>query len=143
MMYWDTSAVVKLYVRERDSGYFLSLLAGTDEQLATSAIASMELLCTLERKERDGDLKPGGAGAAFDQFLHDTGRGRIIEIPYGRDVIREAQKLIRIISRQRILIRSLDMIHVASAIAVKATSVVATDSRLRQVAALANLKLLP
>jgi len=143
MMYWDTSAVVKLYAREQDSGYFLNLIAGTDEQVVTSAIASMELFCALERKERSGDIKPGGAGTAFDQFLNDIRRGRIIEIPYGHYVIQEARKLIEPVSRRRILIRTLDRIHIASAVAVKATWVVATDSRLRQVASLANLKLFP
>jgi len=82
MMYWDTSAILKLYVPEKDSAYFLDLIARTDEQVLTSAIASMELLCAFERKERDGDIKPGGADAAFDKFLNDTRRGRIIEVPY-------------------------------------------------------------
>ena len=142
-MYWDTSAILKLYVRERDSDYFLNLVARAEEQFLTSAIASMELLCALERKERNGDLKSGGANAAFERFLNDTRRGRIVEIPYGRDVLEEARKLFGYVSDRRILIRSLDMIHIASAIAVKAKSVVATDSRLRQVASLASVKLLP
>ena len=143
MWYWDTSAILKLYIHERDSGYFLGLVSETEDQIVTSTIASIELLCALERKERNGDIKPGGAAAAFDRFLDDAGRGRIVEIPFGRDVIQEARRLIGLVSHRRILIRSLDMIHVASAVAAKATCLVATDSRLRQVASLADLNLLP
>jgi uncharacterized protein len=143
MMYWDTSAILKLYVPEADSAYFLNLATRTEEQVLTSVIATMELLCAFERKERIGELKSGGATAAFEQFLNDTRRGRIIEIPYGRDVVEEARKLLGRISGPQALIRSLDMIHVASAIVAKAKSVVATDLRLRQVASCASLKLLP
>ena len=64
-------------------------------------------------------------------------------MPYSRDVVVEAQKLLGVLSNARILIRSLDMIHVASAISAKATSIAATDLRLRQVAASAKIKLLP
>jgi predicted nucleic acid-binding protein len=134
---------MKLYVYETDTPYFVQLVTGTKEQVLTSSIASMELLCAFGRKERNGNLKSGGAKATFEQFLNDTQRGRIIEVPYSRDVVEEARKLLRLVTDPRILIRSLDMIHLASAIAAKATSIAATDLRLRQVAAFANIKLLP
>lgn len=143
MFYWDTSAILKLYVPERDSSYFLNLIADTDHQVLTSTIAAMELLCAFERKEHTGDIKSGGADAAFDQFLLDIRKSRIIEVPYGGDVVQTARKLIGAVAEQGILIRSLDLIHVSSAIAANARSVVATDLRLRQVAAIAGLRLLP
>jgi predicted nucleic acid-binding protein len=143
MIYWDTSAILKLYAPEMDSAYFLRLATRAEEQVVTSSIASIELLCAFERKERNGELKRGGAKAAFEQFLSDTRRGRIIEIPYGHDVVEEARKLLGLVRDQAILIRSLDMIHVASAIAAKAKTIAATDSRLRQLASCASLKVLP
>jgi uncharacterized protein len=143
MIYWDTSAILKLYIPENDSDYFLRLITTTEGQFVTSAVASMELLCAFERKERDGDIKSGGARAAFEQFLYDTRQGRIIEIPYGRDVVYEARKLMGVISKPQILVRSLDMIHLASAVAIKAEAIAATDVRLRQIASLAKLRLLP
>lgn len=143
MIYWDTSALLKLYASETDSPYFVHLATTTEDQVLTSAIASMELLCAFERKEQTGGLKSGGAKAAFEQFLGDTRRGRIIEVPYGRDVVEEARRLLALVTDRGMLIRSLDMIHVASAIAVRAKSIVATDLRLRQVASFANMKVLP
>jgi hypothetical protein len=41
------------------------------------------------------------------------------------------------------MVRSLDAIHVASAVTARAIVMVATDTRLRQVAAMAKLKLVP
>lgn len=41
------------------------------------------------------------------------------------------------------MVRSLDLIHVASAVANKATSLVATDERLRAFASLLKLTLIP
>ena len=134
---------MKLYAYETDTPYFVQLATGAKEQILTSAVASTELLCAFERKERNGDFRSGGANAAFDQYLMDTRRGRIIEIPYSRDVVEEARKLLNAVTDPRILIRSLDMIHVASAIAAKAGLIAATDLRLRRLAAFANIKLLP
>lgn len=66
-------------------------------------------------------------------------------LPYGSDVIAEAENLIRIAFEQHppVMVRSLDLIHVASAVASKATSLVATDERLRALASLSRLTLVP
>jgi len=58
--YWDTSALLKLYVPEHDSGYFLDLVVSSGRPIVSSAIAAAEILCTLYRKECAGDLKSGG-----------------------------------------------------------------------------------
>jgi predicted nucleic acid-binding protein len=145
MTYWDSSALLKLYILEPDTPYFLQLVAGTDDQILTSTIAAIEILCATYRKESAGDLKPGGAAAAFDKYLDDVRLGRIIEIPFGKDVVDEARKLLKhgYGSHRRILIRSLDIIHVASAKVSGTKLVVATDTRLRDAASHANMKVLP
>lgn len=145
MIYWDTSAILKLYVAEEDSPNFLRLLASTEDQIVSSAIATMEMLCALHRKEHSGDLRPGGAEAIFRRFLADIEMGRIVTIPYGGDVMAEARKLVGLaFDRPRPLpVRSLDAIHVSSALVSKATALVATDKRVREIAALVRLKVLP
>jgi predicted nucleic acid-binding protein len=145
MHYWDTSALLKLYAPEPDSLYFLQLLARTDEQIITASVAAVEIQCALHRKEHLGDLKPGGAAAAIECYREDIRRGRVVEIPLGGDVLEEARKLISLAfgRKRRILVRSLDMIHLASAKAAGARLMVATDARLREVASLFELRLLP
>jgi predicted nucleic acid-binding protein len=143
--YWDTSAILKLYLAEPDSRYFLELIAKTNAPVFSSAIAAAEALCALHRKEHAGDLKRGGAKALFQQFCEDCKAGRIVTIPYGDDVVAEAEKLVRLAFAQPrpVMIRSLDLIHVASALAGKARQLVATDQRLRELAGLVRLSLLP
>jgi predicted nucleic acid-binding protein len=143
--YWDTSAILKLYAPERDSPYFLDLVGRTERPIYSSSIAEVELLCALHRKERDGDLKPGGASALHRRFRLDCHAGRILLVPYGGDVVQEAANLMRITFARRApaIVRSLDLIHLASASVVKATALVATDQRVRGFGSVLKLQLLP
>lgn len=145
MNYWDTSALLKLYVAERDSPYFVRFLATAGERIFTSVIGATEMLCALYRKEQAGDLHLGGAQALLREFSADVNSGKIVTIPYGEDVVAEAEKLVRLVFGQHplVMLRSLDAIHVASALAGKAKVVVSTDARLRHVASLLPLKVLP
>ena len=103
------------------------------------------MLCALYRKERAGDLKPGGSKAVFRKFIADTNAGRIVTIPYGVDVAAEAETLVQLAFDQPkpIMVRSLDVIHVSSALAIGAKALVATDARLRRLTALTPLEVLP
>ena len=145
MNYWDTSALLKLYVPEHDSGFFLDLIAGSDEPVVSSALATIEVLCSLFRKELSGDLRPGGATAVFRRFRADCREGRIGLIPYGQDVAEKAEELIqRVYARRRpVMIRALDLIHLASAAVSRATIVVATDKRQRNLASILRFRLIP
>lgn len=145
MDYWDTSAILKLYVAEHDSAFFLRLISGSEDIILSSAIVTTEVLCALFRKERAGDLKPGGTKAVYRRFTTDLRAGRVVTIPYGADVVAQVEQLMLAAFRQPepVMALSLDAIHVASALAGKAERIVATDARLRQLAALAGLPLLP
>ena len=141
MNYWDTSALLKLYVSENDSGHFLDLVVSSGRPIVSSAIAAAEMLCALYRKEWAGDLKSGSALATYQKFLGDCRAGRIVLIPYGEQVFTVAEGIVRLAFRgaRPVMVRSLD--HVASAVTAQARVMVATDARLRTVAARAKLKL--
>ena len=145
MAYWDTSALIKLYASELDSEYFLELAAEADEAIVSSAVATTEVLCVLHRKEHARVLRRGGAMRLLRQFRADVQSSRILLIPYERDVETESEKLAALAFRgpRPILIRSLDLIHVCSALACRAGRMVATDARLRSVARLAQLDVMP
>jgi len=70
--YWDTSALLKLYVTEEDSPTFLKLVSDLEGPILSSVVVGTEVLCTLYHKEHAGDLKPGAAGAVFRQFMADV-----------------------------------------------------------------------
>ena len=145
MNYWDTSALFKVYAPEDDSGQFLDLVVSSGQPIVSSAIVMTEMLCALYRKECAGDLKRGGALATYQEFVGDCRAGRIVLVPCGEQVFTAAEEIVRLAFRraQPVMVRSLDAIHVASAVTARARVMVATDARLRQVAAMAKLKLAP
>lgn len=145
MMYWDSAAILKIYVEEPDSDVFEHLLARFGGPIHVSAIAWVEVLCALHRKACVGDLGPDQADSALDKYRSDSAAGRILYIGYGNDVVAEAERIMSLNSRQErsIMIRSLDLIHLASAIAGRAEALVTTDTRLRRLASLARLPVLP
>lgn len=143
--YWDTSALLKLYVAEDDSAYFIGLIAKIDQAIVCSAVSAVEMLCALYRKERNRELKPGSAKAALKRFQADSMAGRLVTVPYGEDVIAAATKIVEAayLGAQPVMLRSLDAIHVASAMVVGSRTMVVTDARLRDVAAMAKMRVLP
>lgn len=145
MTYWDTSAIFKLYVSESDSSFFLDLITQTQEQVTSSVILRVEVLCAAWRKEQSGEIKPGTANSVARKLNQHIEAGKVVLIPYGPNIVAEAEKLLQLIAKltTRRMLRSLDTIHLASALEGKATSFVATDIRLREIAALAGLKVLP
>ena len=98
MVYWDSSALLKLYVSEPESAK-LAELASTEGPILSSAIAPVEMMCALARKEGSGEMTRGGAREVFALIGRHLAAGRISIIPFGDDVVREAQKLARLAAR--------------------------------------------
>jgi predicted nucleic acid-binding protein len=145
LTYWDTSALVKLYVSEKDSAYFYTLALRDDDIMLTANITVVEMLTSLYRKESAGELKKGGAAKLFEHFKAQLESGRITLAPYSEEVVLAAESIVRQTyeNAKPIMIRALDVIHVASALASKSTVLITTDERLKEVAQLVGLKVLP
>ncbi|MBV8845058.1 MAG: type II toxin-antitoxin system VapC family toxin [Bryobacterales bacterium] len=144
MDYWDTSAVVKLFAPEPDSEQFAEFHKAS-RPLYISTITDIEVLCTLRRKEKLQNIPVGSAGRLYQRFLSDCALGHIVRVPYGDDVVRHAREVVRraLHGSKTVMVRSLDVIQIASALAINAKRIVAIDSRLREVASLNSLALLP
>lgn len=145
MSYWDTSPILKLYAAEPDSQKFLDHVVRSRSVLLTSDLTRVELLSALMRKERAGDLGPGGATLLYGRFLADAAAGRIAMLPVGTDVLAEAAALVQAAytAPAPVMIRTLDVLHVATAVVARTGTLVATDVRMRAVATLAGLALFP
>ena len=143
--YWDTSALLKLYTHESDTNYIIDLAAKEAQPICTSIIATLEVLSALHRKQRAGEVPPDEARQDMLDFETDCAEGRVTRLPCGDEMVAQAREVMELARTQprNIMIRSLDAIHVASALSIRAGSLVATDGRLREVAALAGLKLIP
>ena len=145
MQYWDSSALVKLYVPEEDTEFFLRLSSAAGSTIHTSLIASVELVCAVLRAEVDGRIGSSAARQLIRQFDRDRESGRVVLREVGEAVREETVRLGETVFHRKppIMIRSLDLIHVATASVCGATHLVAVDKRLRDVASLLKLKVLP
>ena len=145
MIYWDTSALLKLYVTEPGSQELLQFATDSEELFACSAIATIEMLCALHRKQAEGDLGGKSVKVIYLKFLDDIRAGRLSVLPLDSDVTAAAEKVVREAHERRpkILLCSLDAIHLATAISARALIMVTADTRLRDLAEVAGMKVVP
>ena len=69
---FDSSAVVKRYVRETGTAWVLSILdPGAGHAIYVVSITGVEVVSALTRQTRSGALSPTAAATALAQFRHD------------------------------------------------------------------------
>ena len=144
-IYWDTSALLKIYTPESDSEYFLDLIAKEEHPVFISVVGGVEIRCALNRKEHAGDVRRADATRAMRRFTEDCAEGRIAQLPCGDEMTARAREIVELarVHPSPAPIRSLDAIHIASALSMRAARIVTTDIRMREVAAMVNLKVIP
>jgi predicted nucleic acid-binding protein len=144
MVFWDTSALVKLYVVESDSKAF-AVLAQRTYPLAISTWTTHEILCSLHRKELLQDLRSGGAEAIYRRILEQITTGSLHVITYTAAVAQRATQVIRNCygARKPVAIRSLDALQLGSALAGGASEIVSADARMRAGAQIFHLPVFP
>jgi uncharacterized protein with PIN domain len=144
MHYWDTSALAKLYVAELDSSQF-SARWSQSGTITTSTLARWELFCVLARKEADGLIPSGAAEIIFNEFLADVGGGAVVLVPMQEAEEDRFRNLVLRLYRSRppLFTRTLDGIHVATAVLHGAIEFVCTDLNMRKCAAASGLAVYP
>jgi predicted nucleic acid-binding protein len=144
MRYWDTSALAKLYVAESDSAQF-SVHWQQTGVITTSALARWEIFCVLARKEADGLIPSGAAEIIFSAFLADVATGAVLLVPMGGleeyHFRRTVLRLYR--SKPPLFTRTLDGVHIATALSHAASQFVSTDLNMRKCAAAVGLAVYP
>ncbi len=145
MSFWDTSALVKLYVRERDSDRFLELARKSEPRATISQLSIHEMCSVFHRKEFARAIPSGAAELAYRQFQHDVEEAVLEVIPYGRDVAPEFERIVRVCYRASpvVPIRALDGLLLASALLAQTPDLVSADLRMRAAGALLGLRILP
>ena len=78
MSFWDTSALVKLYVRERDSDRFVELARKAETRAIISQLSIHEMRCVLHRKEFARTIPPDTAELAYRRFYDHVEEGSSI-----------------------------------------------------------------
>jgi uncharacterized protein len=68
LYYLETSALVKLYVRESGTEQLLSLARAVENQFAIFALAQVELRSAIRRREKSGEISAVIASNLLDTF---------------------------------------------------------------------------
>lgn len=107
LAYFDTSVLVKRYVREPDSAKAAVLIKR--HAVLSSAIAPLETISGLSRRRSEGDVRARDFAAILTRLRLDRALWTTVEID--ADVRGKAEELL-----ERHAVRTLDAIHLASAI---------------------------
>ena len=145
MAFWDTSALVKLYVRERDSDRFREMGRSSAGVPLISQLSLSEMHRALWAKEFARAIPENRAEPTYRKFRYDIETGSIGIIPFGRDVQDEFDRIVPLCYRATpvVPIRALDGLLLASALIARMRELVSTDSRMRGPGALLRLRVLP
>ena len=140
-IYWDTSALIKLYAPEPDSSDYLRLLIQQPEDLAISFLHRVELYFALCGKESRGEIVTGSARRLFQLFERHVSAGRYYLIPWGEDVALESRQLLdaSLSATPPVMLRSLDGLHLGALRAAKIQDVITADMRMRDAARIAAI----
>jgi predicted nucleic acid-binding protein len=143
MIYWDTSSILKLYAEEHDSVHWQAIALSQRPPLCTSSLARVEMAFALRQKERRGELAVGAAAALQKIFESDVTIGRFLAVPMGRDVLHSCLELSanEVFLGKRILLRTLDALHLATARVMGCRSIATADLRLAEASLIVGLKI--
>ncbi len=108
MIYFDSSALVKRYLREEGSETVKSLIAGS-KLIATSKLAYPEILSAFMRKYRSGELPDNTRAVVMEKFESDWNKVFVVEFH---------DELLAIIRRLmgKHPLRGADAVHLSSAL---------------------------
>ncbi|MEY2880299.1 MAG: hypothetical protein RLZZ15_2679 [Verrucomicrobiota bacterium] len=117
MSYWDTSALIKLYVAELDSAFFEQRSRLRPGTIVSARIALWEARATFRRKEAQGLLAPGMTRVLHQALLADLAAGKWRVIEADDAVENEFNRVLDLCYRHTppLPIRTLDAIHLAAA----------------------------
>ena len=112
--YFDTSALIKRYVRERGSTRVVSLMRR--HELLSSAITPVEVMSALSRRRRERELSEEDFAATASRVQSERIRWELVEV--GETVLNRAEEIVQ----GTVPMRALDAVHVASLMAFQAAS---------------------
>ena len=144
MSYWDSSALVKLYVQELDSAEFRELAVKTS-RVATGSLTRHEVRTVFRRREAEAVLPSGEAAALYEELTADIAAADIVIQPETPDTEREFGAVLEVCFSQTppTFIRTNDALHLASAKVAGEQEFITADMRQRAAAMLMVFTVLP
>ena len=139
-LYCDTSALVKLYVRERGSAEFNAVVEGRDDVMV-SELTVTEIVSALTRLSRAGAVTRDAITRIQHAVLGRLADGTFRRVELTPDMHRRAEHYL--VNLPEIPLRSADALHLALATFARAASVASFDTRLSAAARAIGLATYP
>jgi predicted nucleic acid-binding protein len=115
---------------EVDSADWLEWLSRQNGPFLCSELVKVELAFALAQKERRGEIFAGTSLEIFQDFLGDVRQGRFRMLPIDSIVLQKSVSLALGSSARPLPLRTLDGIHLATALAHNLESVATADLRM-------------
>lgn len=142
MLYLDTSALLKLYIREPGSEEVQARIAAQDQPLPVWEIQEMELTNALRLKAYWKDITADQAEAQLTLFHERRQRGLYVFPELRRGALMDTFRRLSA-ETPRLGCRTMDILHVACAVQLRADEFLTFDQRQRTLALHAGLSAPP
>jgi len=144
MIYWDTSAIVPLYIQESASEDWEKRLGESRTSAKSSTLAITEFYYALRQKVHRGTLESENFETLVALFEADCSAGLWSMYPLGRDVIADSLEIAKTCYAlpKPVLLRSLDGLHLGAARVMGCDTVATGDIRLAGAAEAAGLSVI-
>jgi predicted nucleic acid-binding protein len=139
--YWDTSCVLPLYAPEEISTQVVDLVSSVNGQIHSSSILELEMTFAVHAKEARGEIPRGSSGRVLAQFQSDLERGRFLLVPLGIDIKARTRDIAARMHKAQptVFLRTLDGIHIATALELGSPELVTADRRMADAAGFLGL----
>jgi len=142
MLYLDTSALLKLYIREEGSEVVQNHVIAQDEPLPIHEIQEMEFLNALRLKVYWGDFENDAAEQQIHYFKERMRKGLYYRPDLDRSALMSTFRDCSVFTAETGC-RTLDVLHVATAMVLQADAFLTADERQASLADRVRLKRLP
>ncbi|HLK03843.1 MAG TPA: type II toxin-antitoxin system VapC family toxin [Candidatus Acidoferrum sp.] len=139
IVYADTSFLFSLYVPDVNASAALATMRRLNSRLISTDFGEFEFVNSLNLSVFRGQMQPTDEQRVLDLLANDVRTGLIQIAPITSAIFDRARQLARAQTRA-LGTRSLDVLHVASALALKASTFLTFDVRQRKLALAAKLR---
>lgn len=134
--------MLALYTPEKISSRVAALASAEKGPLHSSSILEFEMTFAVHAKEARGEMPSGGARKVLSRFQTDLQRGRFLLVPLGEDIKARIREIAAnaLIAKPPVFLRTLDGIHLATALALGSSELITADRKLAEAATLFGIR---
>lgn len=142
-VYFDTSVLIKIYVREVNSPAAVALLQMERSPVPFTHLVELELRTAIRLKYGRGEMTATQQRAVLRSLESDLANGVLLRPGYDLESVYRRAEVLSAKHAAGTLARSADIWHVAAALEIGCRTFCSFDDRQRKLASLSKLQLLP